>query len=130
MNAIVLSRVKNINEQRSTDIIWQPLLKQSKLNLCFFRSPIIINYLPRCSYHLLYPRIKQNQWHHFWPDRPTGTLRVEFNSLKQNLLLFPSRALLVKSNFVPYYQNIFIWDNKTTVDTATTREPSIHALWK
>ena len=30
---------------------------------------------------------------HFWPDRPTGTLRVEFKSFEQNLLLFSFAAI-------------------------------------
>ena len=27
---------------------------------------------------VIWPRRKQKQWYHSWPDRPTGTLRVEF----------------------------------------------------
>ena len=46
---------------------------------------------------ILMTRTTQEDWDHFWPDRPTGTLRVEFNSFVQSLLLFRLRALFLRS---------------------------------
>ena len=31
---------------------------------------------------ILQPRITRDQGYHFWPDRPTGTLRVDFRKLR------------------------------------------------
>ena len=36
---------------------------------------------------------RQNQWYNFWPDRPTGTLRVNYQSFSHLLLAFRLRAL-------------------------------------
>ena len=49
------------------------------------------------------PRLPGFQNYHFRPNRSTGTLRVEFNSFEQNLLLFRSRAVL-HNQFASYSQ--------------------------
>ena len=58
------------------------------------------------------PRTIQEQWYHFWPDRPTGTLRVDFTKFRQNLLCFCSRSITPCFDF-PTCQRLVYFDHQT-----------------
>ena len=44
---------------------------------------------------VIWPKTRQDQWYHFWPGRPTGTLGLILENFGKFVIVFTSRALVL-----------------------------------
>ena len=84
----------------SKDQQFQHCLIRQRLLPFLWKLPFL-SYIDTLIYTTLQPRTRQTKWYHFWPDWPTGPLRVEFRNLSVHQIFFcccfRSRALFFSS---------------------------------